>query len=135
MYDDLKPYLPRITKVEKTNDVEEINEVCTSISSHSLIDRTCIIMVTRKNSDKYSGIMYEYIFEDQPSTDVSGTSGVAYWHEEYIYRDGSTCKQIYTVAHGSYDKQCNDGWYQHKMWSEDNAGNISNTLTVNLIWK
>lgn len=127
-YDDLSPYTPYVTNISPGENVKSISENCTGHDS-SMSSFACTITATKQTPGTAQILVYTNS-RDHYSTSASGASGFKEMRSVYIYKDNSTCTE--TSANSG---TCDNSWVTLKRTAVDYAGNVSKTLTINLVWK
>lgn len=124
-FDNLKPYTPHVRLGSLYSDAELLEDSCTSASRTSIQDITCTIKI---KGDDHATISRVVEFTDQPSTEMSGMSGVQYKKIEYIYTDGTSCVELINWSDPEKYETCKYS-YTSIYSSIDYAGNESSKLT------
>lgn len=133
-YDKLKPYTPHYVETVKVKNVDDVNDddcVSKAKKSDALTNLSCTLKITRKNKDQDGEFTLYHQTFDQASTDSSGSSGKGKLKIIHYYKDNSTCTY---EGINTQEDTCSIYYDKIVIMAYDNAGNKSNTLTINISW-
>lgn len=141
-FDNLKPYTPTFFNIRPTNGARLVSENCSSLSRTSTSNLECTVTIEVANNSQ--GFNADFIPKDQPATTCKNCSGSG---ESDINRLEATFK-YYNYYGNTNRPDCTDNNYADNddtcnsflirkfiLKSYDNAGNVSGTSTINVIFK
>lgn len=141
-FDNLKPYTPTFFGIEPTKGATLESETCSSLSKTSTSNLECTVTIVVSNNSQ--GFSTNVSYQDQPATNCSNCAGsgqsgfkrVEATFKYYNYPGYTNRPDCTDSNYVDNNEEC-DNFLVRKfiLKAYDNAGNVSATSTINVIFK